>query len=255
MLDLETRVRDLEAKLAERDAQLADRDAQLAERDAQLAEQAAKLVEQAAQLEKLEKQLAKLTGQLKRNSSNSASGGAPSRSPALTRGLWPCSCGSCGRTLGREAEGEPERRQHIEVPPVRAIVLEGRAYAVRCSCGTITKAEFSQPFGPRPFGVKPVATLAVLVGVFRLSRRQVQYFARTFFGVELVRQHERLGGGPGGLRPTGEGRSPSETKLALGTISKLEQEASDALAPVYTEALDAARASEAALRFARSASR
>ncbi|MBX3250650.1 MAG: hypothetical protein KF901_25960, partial [Myxococcales bacterium] len=31
-----------------------------------------------------------------------------------------------------------------------------------------------------------------------------------------------------------------------GTISKLEQEASDALAPVYTEALDAARASEAA---------
>ncbi|MBX3250101.1 MAG: transposase [Myxococcales bacterium] len=94
--------------------------------------------------------------------------------------------------------------------------------------------------------MKLVATLAVLVGVFRLSRRQVQYFARTFFGVELVRQHERLGGGPGGLRPTGEGRSPSGTKLALGTISKLEQEASDALAPVYTEALDAARASEAA---------
>ncbi|MBX3247674.1 MAG: hypothetical protein KF901_10895 [Myxococcales bacterium] len=54
---------------------------------------------------------------------------------------------------------------------------------------------------------------------WRADRREVVLSARDFLDaidareVELMRPHERPGGGPGGLGPTGEGRSPSGTEL------------------------------------------
>jgi transposase len=55
----------------------------------------------------------------------------------------PAECRACGSALAEAEATRVERRQLIEVPPVRLLVTEHRAETKRCvSCGTETKAPF-----------------------------------------------------------------------------------------------------------------
>lgn len=55
----------------------------------------------------------------------------------------PAACHACGSPLAEAPATQVERRQLIEVPPVRLLVIEHRAETRRCtSCGTETKAPF-----------------------------------------------------------------------------------------------------------------
>src|SRR5829696_6384214 len=126
-------------------------------------------------------------------------------------------CRGCGEALPSEAgtdDPADERVQTVELPPLRAEVTEHRLAARRCrSCGTITRADRPMEarggvFAPRLQGV---ATL--LVGRYRLSRR------------EAVACLAALG----------------EVELSVGALARLEQATSAALAPVVDEVATAIR--------------
>jgi len=71
----------------------------------------------------------------------------------------PAACGGCGRSLNRRDEVTgSERRQVIDIPPVKALVTEYRLLTVRCRCGRETKAPAPEgaaapvQYGPRLMG-------------------------------------------------------------------------------------------------------
>jgi transposase len=87
---------------------------------------------------------------------------------------WPVRCRRCQAPLAPEAGGEPVRHQVTELPPVRAVVTEHQLYCVRCpDCGTTTCATLPSEVPAGAFGPRLQATVAVLAGRYRLSRREV----------------------------------------------------------------------------------
>ncbi|WP_257455625.1 IS66 family transposase [Archangium lipolyticum] len=130
--------------------------------------------------------------------------------------LVPQQCRGCKRRLqGRDSA--PRRHQVVEVPPLSALVTEYRCHAVQCpECGVVTRGEV--PAHARSaFGDRLAALASLLVGKYRLSKRLVKDALSDMVGVEL----------------------------SLGSVSNLEAEMSDALAPAATEALASVRAAEA----------
>ena len=123
----------------------------------------------------------------------------------------PDACRACGTALPSEPGGDDpadERVQMVELPPVRAEVTEYRLAARRCrGCGTLTRA--ARPAGANggAFGPRLHAVATLLVGRYRLSRR------------EAVACLAELG----------------EVELSVGALARLERATSAALAPVVDE--------------------
>ena len=106
------------------------------------------------------------------------------------------------------ADPADERAQVVELPPVRAEVTEYRLAARRCrACGTLTRAARPAEARGGAFGPRLQAVAALLVGRYRLSRR------------EAVACLAELG----------------EVELSVGALARLEQATSTALAPVVDE--------------------
>jgi transposase len=122
--------------------------------------------------------------------------------------VTPAACRGCGVALPSERGGDDpvdERVQVVELPPVRAEVTEYRLAARRCrSCGAITRAGRPAEAGVGAFGPRLQAVAALLVGRYRLSRR------------EAVACLAELG----------------EVELSVGALARLEQATSAALEPV-----------------------
>ena len=123
----------------------------------------------------------------------------------------PETCRGCGLALPSEPGAEDpadERVQVVELPPVRAEVTEYRLAARRCrSCGTLTRAVRPSEARGGAFGPRLHAVATLLVGRYRLSRR------------EAVACLAELG----------------EVELSVGALAHLEQATSTALAPVVDE--------------------
>ncbi len=145
----------------------------LAERDTRIAEQDAVIAVLREELAGLQSQVADLTARLRSNSRNSSkppscdglakpapkslrrkSGrkpGRPKGQPGVTMELTdhpdkrvrhrPSRCGCCGKSLKGAAVTAVERRQVIDVPPVRAVTTEHQLLTLLCGCGCETKAE------------------------------------------------------------------------------------------------------------------
>ena len=162
----------------------------LAERDAQIAEQAAEIAVLREALAGLQSQVADLIAQVKTNSRNSSkppssdgpakpspkslrgkSGrkpGRPKGQPGATMELSehpdktvkhrPARCSCCGKSLNKAPVTAVERRQVIDIPPVKAVTTEHQLLTVQCGCGCETKAPapdgVSAPvqYGPRIMG-------------------------------------------------------------------------------------------------------
>jgi transposase len=126
--------------------------------------------------------------------------------------LVPAVCRQCGEVLPTAAgSGDPadERHQVTELPPPRAEVTEYHLAARRCrGCGTVTRANRPAEVGAGSFGPRLQALVALLSGRYRLSRREVVQLMGDIWGAEV----------------------------ALGSVVKLEQATSTALAPVVAEA-------------------
>jgi transposase len=213
------RIRELEAQLAERDERIA----------------------------KLEAMVEKLRELLERNSSNSSMppstdrGKNPKRNAkkgkkrgkrgakkghkgshrALlppdkvdeTHEHFPAACKGCGRALDAEAHGDPERHQVTEIPPLRAHTTEHRLHSVECACGCVTKADLPEGVTRGAFGPTLVSFVALLTGVYRLSKRGCADALKTLFGIEM----------------------------STGSVSRCEKEVSDAVKATHSEAAAAAR--------------
>jgi transposase len=100
---------------------------------------------------------------------------------------WPTHCRGCQAPLAPLAAGEPVRHQVTELPPVRAVVTEHQLQHVRCdACGTITCAVVPADVPPGAFGPRLQATVAVLSGRYRLSRREVVGVCTDVLGAPLA---------------------------------------------------------------------
>jgi transposase len=162
----------------------------LAERDARIGEQAAEIAALRELVTALQSQVADLAAQVKTNSRNSSkppssdgpakpspkslrgkSGrrpGRPKGQPGATMELSdhpdkkvrhrPAKCGCCGKSLKNAPVTAVERRQVIDIPPVKAVTTEHQMLTVQCGCGCATKAQAPDgvtapvQYGPRIMG-------------------------------------------------------------------------------------------------------
>lgn len=138
--------------------------------------------------------------------------------------LMPPACAHCGESFPKNLEPtgeEPLRHQVAELPDVRAEVTEYQGHSRACPCcGEVTQASIPAEIRAHSIGAGLAALMAYLVGNCGLSKRRVEEF------VEAV----------------------LEVPISLGTVSRLEQETSAALAGPHGEALQAVR--EAAVKHA-----
>jgi len=100
---------------------------------------------------------------------------------------WPPSCRGCQAPLAAAPVGEPVRHQVTELPSVRAVVTEHQLHHVRCGrCGTTTCAVLPVDVPAGAFGPRLQATVAVLSGRYRLSRREVVGVCTDVLGAPLA---------------------------------------------------------------------
>ena len=121
---------------------------------------------------------------------------------------YPPTCASCGFGLSGE-DPNPYRHQIVEIPPIEPIVIEHRLHQLTCSeCGTQTRATLHLDINKSGYGVRVVATVALLSAVYRNSHRMVQSALAELFDISM----------------------------SLGTVNKLRLEASNAIASCVDEA-------------------
>jgi len=91
----------------------------------------------------------------------------------------------------------------VDLPPVKPHVTEYQLAELGCDCGARTRAELPAGVPACAFGPRLTARVAICTGKFRMSKRSVQDLLADFCGV----------------------------KVGLGSISKMEQTVSVAVAP------------------------
>ena len=216
-----------------------DKDRRIAELERENAELRSRIAE-------LEKQVRDLLAQLGRNSLNSSL--PPSRDSAearkqrkkktkgrrkrggqkghkrATRELLPADevidhvpehCYRCA--AGLEGEDEwPERHQVIDLPQLKGHVTEHRYHTVGCKqCGAKTTARRGDEYKHGAFGSRLSALVCLLTGSYRMSKRNVKELLSDVLGINI----------------------------ALGTVSKIEARATDALEAAHREVLTHIRSS------------
>ena len=242
-MDAERRIAELEAALAERDAALAGLLVEIAERDSRIA-----TLE--TQVKQLKEMVENLQGKISENSKNSgrppssdgpgARKGKESKKPksGKKRGaqpgheghrrellpleavdhvvdVYPPTCENCEAALPNVADPDPMRHQVTELPEPKPEVTEFRCHAVNCACGHRTRASLDG-IADSAFGPRLSAIIAMLTGVYHLSRRTAQRAANELLGVEI----------------------------SLGAISSIEHRVSEALESSVDEAWQKVRAAK-----------
>ena len=244
MQDPATIVSNLREELRKRDADLAARDADLAARDADLAAREREIQQLRAEVERLTKLVAELMEKLGQNSSNSSkppSSDSPSDKPKMNRGNgkkkrkrgarkghkghhrvrlpesqvdkvvdhFPPECENCWKPLPETPDPNASWHQTTEIPPIKPHTKEDRWHEVECPCCQHrTRAKRAKDFVASPFGPRLCAIIALLTGVFHVSRRGTQRLLSDLLGVVI----------------------------SLGGISNVEARVSEAIKPGVDEA-------------------
>ena len=129
----------------------------------------------------------------------------------------PTHCLHCHAPLPDQAgpqDPPPSWHQVAELPEKPAEVTEYQGHARTCPrCGKITRQEIPAQIRAHTIGLRLATLLSLLSGRCRCSKRCVQEFAQTIFGVPL----------------------------ALGTVTQLEEQMSTALQAPHQQALQAVR--------------
>lgn len=158
-------------------------------------------------------------------------GGQPGHPPALRQRLpadrvdtvhvlRPTHCRRCQAPLLVEAgpdDPEPTWHQVAELAPRPVRITEYQGHARTCPCcGTVSHAAIPAEVKAESIGPRLAAALAFLTGRAHLSKRAVEDVAETVLGAPI----------------------------ALGTVSRLEGQMSEALAAAHAEAAEAVRQAE-----------
>lgn len=192
----------------------------IAELEGALAAQKALVVAQAEQMARLELLVTKLLEEKGRNSSNS--GKPPSSDPPSTRAqrrgkgkkgerkrggqpghegssralvpaervkkfveLFPPECENCFEPLPKTPDANPRRYQTVELPPVQPEFTEWRQHGVVCPCCSHKTYGPYEKIPTSPFGPRLSSIVALLTGVYHVSRRGTARLMSELVGVEL----------------------------------------------------------------------
>jgi len=130
--------------------------------------------------------------------------------------LFPAACESCWNPLPQVQDEFAKRYQLTDLKPLAVHTTEWRRHAVACPhCGHRTRAKYDPEVIPRfAFGPRLMAVVALLTGVYHLSRRQTVRLLRELLGV----------------------------RMSLGSVSAIERRVSEAVEPAVDEAMESARA-------------
>jgi transposase len=130
--------------------------------------------------------------------------------------LFPAECESCWKPLPQAPDSFAKRYQLTELKPLAVHTTEWRRHAVVCPCcGYKTRAKYDTDVIPRfAFGPRLMAVVALLTGVYHLSRRQAVRLLRELLGV----------------------------RMSLGSVSAIERRVSEAVEPAVDEVMESARA-------------
>jgi transposase len=238
---------DQEAVAADwRDERIAELEAEGARKDAWISELEGQVATLTAQVTALTKQVAELVEKLGRNSRNShlppssdppgmggqggkgkASQGTRKRGGQPGHGgarrtllppdevdavvdLFPSHCEGCASELAEVVDPDANRYQQVEVPPIKPHTTEWRCHEVACAkCGCKTRAAYDADKIPvSPFGPRLMALMALLTGVYHVSRRKTVVLLWELLGV----------------------------RISLGALSAVEARISDTIAPAVQEA-------------------
>jgi transposase len=122
--------------------------------------------------------------------------------------LVPKRCEECATPL-KGLDPDPIRHQVSELPEVKPDITEYRRHALDCGCcGHTTRAALPAGVPTRCFGPSVDATIAVLMGVYRLGKRPVVELMRDMYGLTMC----------------------------LGSVIACQKSASEALAAPFDEA-------------------
>lgn len=98
----------------------------------------------------------------------------------------PVACPTCG-ALRLGYDSAPRRHQITELPRVKASVTEPQVHTLTCPCCGATKRGTLRPeVATSQFGPHRVSLMTVLMGCYRLSKRQVVDRVDTCFGVPVA---------------------------------------------------------------------
>lgn len=123
--------------------------------------------------------------------------------------LFPTQCVNCWKPLPEVLDPGAKRHQVTEIPPIKPHTTEYRRHKVQCACcGHRTRAKQDGRIPKTSFGPRLESILALLTGVYHLSRRQAQRAASDLFGV----------------------------RISLGALSQMEGRVSTATKPLVDEA-------------------
>lgn len=100
--------------------------------------------------------------------------------------LYPSECENCWARLEAKADPKAKRHQQTEWPPARPKTTEWRRHAVTCDCGHRTRAAYDEDVIPSsPFGPRLMSVIALLTGVYHLSRRKTVTVLSELLGVRI----------------------------------------------------------------------
>lgn len=124
--------------------------------------------------------------------------------------LYPEVCLGCAAPLQPQLDPNARRYQQVDLCDHRPHVTEWRCHEIKCGrCGARTRAAHDRNIIPSlAFGPSLTGVVALLTGVYHLSRRQSQRLLHELFGIQI----------------------------SLGALSAMEHRTSRALKSAYTEA-------------------
>lgn len=96
----------------------------------------------------------------------------------------PSHCEECGVALTGE-DPDPYRYQQVELPPVKSHCTEYQVHTLTCSCGAVNRGELPPEVAASMFGPNLTGLIAILMGVFRLSKRKVVALLETCYGITM----------------------------------------------------------------------
>lgn len=200
------------------DQRIVDLEARVEAKDAVIAAQRVEIEQLKSKLDELTKLVLTLKEQLDRNSSNSNKppssdspaqkaerkgkgtggkrGGQPGHSGS-TRALvpidqvskfeplFPSECENCFAPLPQVPSGKPQRFQTVELPQIKAYIIEWLRHCVRCRrCNHETWASIA-PIPKTPFGPHLEAVIGLATGVYHLSRRAAVSWLSDVLGIDI----------------------------------------------------------------------
>ena len=227
------RIEELEAQVRAKDARIAELESQVASLSKQMAELAARVNQNSSNShrppssdtpdERRKRNEKKKSKSERKRGGQPGHGGThrellPPEKVSQVVDVYPSECENCWKPLPRVPDPSPKRHQQTEVPPIEPWTTEWRRHAVTCPCcGYKTRAAYDEEQIPSsPFGPRLMAIMALITGVYHLSRRKAVGLLSDILGIQV----------------------------SLGALSAVEARVSDAVQPAVDAAWDQVRQAE-----------